>query len=608
MATQDEDFQKRLNEALGMFGQAPADIPVQAVDPVRAERLAFEASQGAPVASVAPPASVAPVVPQQPALGSREALIAQQEQLRQNAIAQQEAYQKSTDAITQRPRQRFLNEGQSFMESLKNPGAGQRQFYINAGLDLLTSGATQDLSQRIGHALGAGAQGMQAARQGELDVASQAAKAKQAALGLQATNLNTELGFTKDLMALDRQEKSDQAAIAKSQADAAEKKTALEVAAQKTAFSQMSDAGKAQQQIQNAIENKDYSLAAQIQADYEKSTGVTGNKVTQAYNSIKDIRAENAQLTKLGTPEALAQIELNNSQIADQRRLAAGSGGQVIEMRDPDTGVVTFSMGSGNAKTALNQRKLEVGLMDKQWMSDLIGSVDAEQDIVDTIGDVIFSPNYKDVSGNIEGTVLETPFLGPLYNQILQTAPSRLLYRKANELSTRLALPQTRFFKPLSNTEWPIVRDAFKIPLSLDQDQVQDLFVTTRIPLILATTASAYNRRNPEMGTTAGTAAALEFASETMVSYIQKGLPLQAQDMETFGEEGYLNNNADYALKTWFPPADPALKNQGYILGQNNKLYTKDVVNAYVEAYKERSGARDYNAEQFMKDNGMEMY
>ena len=599
MAIQDDDFQKRLNEALGMFGQAPADMPVQTVDPVRAERLAFEASQGAP--------SVAPVVPQQPALGSREALIAQQAQLRQNALAQQEALQASTEAITKRPRQRFLNEGQGFMDAFKNPGAGQRQFAINAGLSLLSSGGTQDLSQRIGHALGTGVQGMQAARQGELDVASQAAKAQQAALGLQATNLNTELGFTKDLMALDRQEKSDQAAIAKAQADTAEKKTALEVAAQKTAFSQMSDAGKAQQQIQNAIENKDYSLAAQIQTDYEKSTGVTGNKVTQAYDSIKGIRAENAQLTKLGTPEALAQIELNNSQIADQRRLAAGSGGQVIEMRDPDSGVVTFSMGSGGAKTALNQRKLEVGLMDKQWMSDLIGSVNAEQDIVDTIGEVIFSPNYKDVSGKFEGAVLESDVFGPIWN-LAQQAPTRLLYRKVDELSTRLALPQTRFFKPLSNTEWPIVRGAFKIPLGLDQDQVQDLFVTTRIPLILATTASAYNRKNPEMGTTAGTAASLEFASDTMVSYIQKGLPLQAQDMETFGKEGYLNNNADYALKTWFPSADPALKNQGYILGQNNKLYTKDVVNAYVEAYKERSGARDYNAEQFMKDNGMEMY
>ena len=598
MATQEElEREKLLQQAFSQFGSdtpaAPAATPQR---DVRAERLAEEAA----TTPIPLPRTQPVAAPVQPIPGSREILLAQQERARQNTLAQQKLAERQSKSINNRPRNKFLKENQSFMDAFTDPSEAQRAFAFNAGLALLSSNGTNNLSQRIGQALGSGMQGMQATRQAELDAVQKANESEMKLLQMQQQGIGQEMGFTKDIAAID-------SAAAKAQADAVEKRAALEVAAQKTAFSQMSDAGKAQQQIQNAIENKDYSLAAQIQADYEKSTGVTGNKVTQAYNSIKDIRAENAQLTKLGTPEALAQIELNNSQIADQRRLAAGSGGQVIEMRDPETGVVTFSMGSGGGKAAINQRKLEVGIMDKQWMSELIGSVDAEQDIVDTIGEVIFSPNYKDVSGKLEGSILESDTLGPVYN-LFQQAPTRLLYRKVDELSTRLALPQTRFFKPLSNTEWPIVRGAFKIPLGLEQDQVQDLFVTTRIPLILATTASAYNRKNPEMGTTAGTAASLEFASDTMVSYIQKGLPLQAQDMETFGEEGYLNNNADYALKTWFPSADPALKNQGYILGQNNKLYTKDVVNAYVEAYKERSGARDYNAEQFMKDNGMEMY
>ena len=62
MATQEElEFQALLNQAMAGAGQAPSDMPVQAVDPVRAERLAFEASQAAPVASIAPPvASIAP--------------------------------------------------------------------------------------------------------------------------------------------------------------------------------------------------------------------------------------------------------------------------------------------------------------------------------------------------------------------------------------------------------------------------------------------------------------------------------------------------------------------------------------------------------------------
>ena len=190
MAIQDDDFQKRLNEALGMFGQASADMPVQAVDPVRAERLAFEASQGAPVASVAPPASVAP--DNDPRL---QAMIANQNALRENTLAQQAQAAETAKTIAQRPRQRFLNEGQGFMDAFKNPGAGQRQFAINAGLSLLSSGGTQDLSQRIGHALGAGVQGMQGARQAEIDSAAKAAQAQQARLAGEAGIIKQDMSF-----------------------------------------------------------------------------------------------------------------------------------------------------------------------------------------------------------------------------------------------------------------------------------------------------------------------------------------------------------------------------------------------------------------------------
>ena len=206
MAIQDEDFQKRLNEALGMFGQAPADMPVQTVDPVRAERLAFEASQGAPVASIAPPASVAPVA----APSAEQIMLAQQDAIRQNSLAQRTQAAETAKTIAQRPRQRFLNEGQGFMDAFKNPGAGQRQFAINAGLSLLSSGGTQDLSQRIGHALGAGVQGMQAARQGELDVASKAAQAKQAALAGEGVGLVQEGAFSRDINSL-RESQAQQA-------------------------------------------------------------------------------------------------------------------------------------------------------------------------------------------------------------------------------------------------------------------------------------------------------------------------------------------------------------------------------------------------------------
>ena len=188
MATQEElEFQALLNQAMAGAGQAPADMPVQAVDPVRAERLAFEASQGAPVA---PPASVAP--DNDPRL---QAMIANQNALRENTLAQQAQAAETAKTIAQRPRQRFLNEGQGFMDAFKNPGAGQRQFAINAGLSLLSSGGTQDLSQRIGHALGAGVQGMQGARQAEIDSAAKAAQAQQARLAGEAGIIKQDMSF-----------------------------------------------------------------------------------------------------------------------------------------------------------------------------------------------------------------------------------------------------------------------------------------------------------------------------------------------------------------------------------------------------------------------------
>ena len=193
MAIQDEDFQKRLNEALGMFGQAPTDMPVQTVDPVRAERLAFEASQGAPVASIASIAPTASVAPDNdPRL---QAMIANQNALRENLLAQQAQAAKTAEAVGKRPNQRFLKEGQGFMDAFKNPGEGQRAFAIKAGLSLLSSGGTQDLSQRIGHALGAGVQGMQGARQAEIDSAAKVAQAQQARLTGEAGIIKQDMSF-----------------------------------------------------------------------------------------------------------------------------------------------------------------------------------------------------------------------------------------------------------------------------------------------------------------------------------------------------------------------------------------------------------------------------
>tara|TARA_R110002153_G_scaffold259273_1_gene418904 strand:+ start:159 stop:1388 length:1230 start_codon:yes stop_codon:yes gene_type:complete len=173
MAIQD-DYQKKLNEA------------------VRAERLASEASQN-------PVASEGVTQPQPNQMPTVQSLQADVNNIKSLADQQNAALQAQQLAALQTPNQRFLNKDQTFMDALKNPGAGQRQFYLNAGLDLLSSGGTKDLSQRIGHALGAGVQGMQAQREKALSKEQQLSKLKLSSLKSKRDTAIQNFGFNRQL-------------------------------------------------------------------------------------------------------------------------------------------------------------------------------------------------------------------------------------------------------------------------------------------------------------------------------------------------------------------------------------------------------------------------
>lgn len=201
MATQEQlEREKLLQQAFSQFGgdtpAAPAAAPQR---DVRAERLAEEAA-----ATPIPLPRTQPVAaPTQPIPGSREILLAQQERARQNLLAQQALSEKQSRSITDRPRTKFLKKGQSFMDAFTDPSEAQRAFAFNAGIALLSSNGTNDLSQRIGQALGSGMQGMQATRQAELDAVQKANESEMKLLQMQQQGIGQEMGFTKELSAMD---------------------------------------------------------------------------------------------------------------------------------------------------------------------------------------------------------------------------------------------------------------------------------------------------------------------------------------------------------------------------------------------------------------------
>ena len=596
MATQDEDFQKRLNEALGMFGQAPADMPVQTVDPVRAERLAFEASQAAPVASIAPPASVAPVA----APSAEQIMLAQQDAIRQNSLAQRAQAAETAKTIAQRPRQRFLNEGQGFMDAFKNPGAGQRQFAINAGLSLLSSGGTQDLSQRIGHALGTGVQGMQAARQGEIDVASQAAKAQQAALGLQATNLNTELGFTKDLMALDRQERSDQTAIATAQTEnqrykdeQATKKAQVdysrgrdnvldnryitdtsynrgrditgdrlaadaltrELARYKdeqdpTSFGNLSEIGQLNVQINDPKLDPGTKAVLQKELNDLQNKPPEINKIITDRNEARNFRVQASNLPD-DDPNKAFLLENANLLEANANRLAYGSAG-VTTTIDPTNGKMTITQGGPANKGGLVGKS---DFYESQTVANLT-TVNAQAAV-----DAIRNVDYGASSGRFAP-------IAEMFSIGLSDA-ERAAQTSANKINSQLMLLMTPYLKPMSNVDLEEAKEGMKIPNNLEPEYQMQWLVTQFPKLAMANLeVAAINTGNAPQRK-------MDFGSGMAMSLIKPSYNYKEGRAEfmvntpTPDQRGrVVNNSVKDVLENFFPRASEAetFKGQGYTL------------------------------------------
>ena len=571
MATQQESFDDMLQRILAESGQLTSDFGAsEPVDPIRAERLAYEASLNpqaaaqpvrdvrterlASEASQAAPANrfATPVAPEQPAPGSRDALLAQQEQLRQNAIAQQEAFQTSTEAITQRPRQRFLNEGQGFMDAFKNPGAGQRQFAINAGLALLSSGGTQDLSQRIGHALGAGVQGMQQARQGELDVASRLAQAEQAKLGLEEKGLTREVGFTKTLMDLDTSTAAAAAATTKAEADLI-RQTALQDR-QVTNFIQGQTT---YNQAQNTIKPTQKVVFGPNGVNQDVYTNADGNFVT-----ANRIPLSGDQVSRMGPKPSATQgfqmtINKDGETVITQGGAVKGQPGNLGSARPATLETVDFMKNAQDDAMALT-----------------------------SIADIILSPGFESIQGSVQGLAYGSDFIAGFTPN-----KQRLLNSQLTKLDNLIAIKNSDFLKPMSDEDWPIIQQIFQIDRRLDQSETIDVMVSQKIPAAAEAIERGWNAENVKLqsrglpGMT-GPQARMGFASSVMVPFMQRAiLPLQADPTSASMRK---------AINT-FPKPDSSLIGQGFFYSAKlNRVIPKEAIESLAlsvnDALREQKG------------------
>ena len=374
-----EDLKRKelLAQALSKFGSPDAQsAPAAPQRDVRAERLAAEQSLPAPIPlptaeAQALPSAIPMGVQAPPVDPGMQALEARQAQLRDIRARQAAAQVESGKTITNRPRTKFLKEGQSFSEVFSKPGEGQRAFAFNAGLALLSSSGTNNLSQRIGQALGSGMQGMQAARQGEIDSAVKAAQAKQASLASEASVLKEEMSFDDQRAAYKANQLAAAAAVEQKAYDRSENALAQGNVEEARKIAKTNLTAKTVRDDRVREENR--VIAAKKQKDTLLQQAITQQGIQDRF-AITELRlGEKKPSSQLQTLNEIATLR-ENGEIGKANALQAYYNKQTaltttVRTVDPNTGEIRFEASSKVPKftgdvgeTPISSRKLAEGL------------------------------------------------------------------------------------------------------------------------------------------------------------------------------------------------------------------------------------------------------
>jgi hypothetical protein len=564
---QEDELDKDI-AALGIQAQTP-------VRDVRAERLAAEAAQG-------------------PKAGSIEALIANQQDI-QRIQAERAAALANLSAVgAQRPSKRFLREGQSFMEAFKNPSEAQREFFIKAGKELLLDNGTKSLSQRIGQALGSGAQGLQEVRQQGIASDVQAEKAKLAALQLEQEGAQQQMGFTKDIAGMQAAAQAVQTANERYEAgirtaaeqtaydrlrDAKEDKIAqqqrtydigrdvrtdrlkqeeldqsiLEYNASQdpTSFANLPSAGKLQVQIGNLeATGGDPSLVRVLQQDLSNELNKSPDisDIERDRNRAKVLRSKAMNLAD--GPEKNQLIQTAELLEAKANRSAYGSQG--IQMSfDPNTGVVTSTVG-GRGKDAALVGKSD--FYDSQNIANL--TTTNARAAVAAIRDI----SYAASSGRTAPIAEALPFF---LSDAEMTAQTR-----AKKINEQLMLLMTPYLKPMSNVDLPAAREAMKIPNNLQPEYQMEWIINdfSKSAMNSLDLAAINTKDAPQRKMDFGTGMALSLIEPT---YDYKEGKTKFMVMTPVPDERgrVVKNSVQNVIQNFFPRKSEAdtFKGQGYV-------------------------------------------
>ena len=534
------------------------------------------------------PQAVAP----QAAPGSIEALMANQQDIQRIQEERAAALSNLSAVGARRPSKRLLREGQSFMEAFRDPSEAQREFAIRAGMALLSDDGTKSLSQRIGQALGSGAQGLQEVRQQGIASDVQAEKAKLAALQLEQQGAQQQMGFTKDIAGMqasaqqvktanERYEAEIRTAAEQTAYDRSEDRRKEKLAQQQrtydigrdvrsdrlreeelqqsilkynasqdpTSFANLPDAGKLQVQIGNLeATGGDPDLVRVLQQDLanelNKSPDITD--IEESRNRARDLRSQSINLPD--GPDKNQLIQTAELLEAKANRLAYGSQGIQTVVKD---GVVTTTIG-GRGKDA--------GLVGKSDFYDSQNIANLTTTNARAAVEIIKNPDFAASSGRTAPIAEALPFFLSDAQMAAQTS--------ANKINSQLQLLMAPYLKPMSDTDLKAAYEGMKIPNNL-QPEYQMQWIINDFPRLAMSSldlAGTNTKDSPQRKMDFGTGMALSLIEPTY-DYKEGKTKFMVMTPVADQRNRVVKNSVQNVIQNFFPRKSEAdtFKGQGYV-------------------------------------------
>lgn len=441
-----------------------------------------------------------------------------------------EAAQQAQQELIQPVNTNLLNEGQGFKGLWSDPTDNQRQGILQTGLSLLSTHDTNNLSQRIGQAIG---QGMSSIREGrELDQKRQLSQS-----GLDIQRLQGRQQHNQAMAGIGIQLNQQQIEMANRLADIQREERHRAEDRTKVAGTgnfQYIDSG---QTKQIPFERTADGLFV-AGTDTPLSDALTPEQLAQGIVNPKD------GSNKLGSPTNMVLSNGETEAIRFNQDGAFYSNGQPVPASLLEGATVEkIGRTQHDSRPKMTKPSLE--------NADLISG---SQIGLDFGLDVVMNPALESVVGplDISRSSLADPFIGP---------EGRSLKAEVENFNASAIISRARALAPVTEVDTTLLERAFGIKTNLKAPEIRRLYFSRQAP-------TYFNVIQTRSGERDGLTEGLNLRMREVDSLINESL-----------KRGVTPEEIKSIRKFWLADASPEARGQGYMVSPAGKLYTSGFIN-----------------------------